>query len=162
EFFQDYEPRFEEEFEHEVEAQREETPPVAVASTPIPAQQPSNPATQQPSIQEPSNPVTPQPTNQTPAPLRGAAGKIAQNMELSLSMPTATSIRNIPVKVLEENRRVVNNHLALTGQPKASFPPIIAWALVNAVKQFPRMNAAFATQDDNTPVRIDRNDINLG
>ncbi|HXH38627.1 MAG TPA: multifunctional oxoglutarate decarboxylase/oxoglutarate dehydrogenase thiamine pyrophosphate-binding subunit/dihydrolipoyllysine-residue succinyltransferase subunit, partial [Thermoanaerobaculia bacterium] len=82
-------------------------------------------------------------------------------MELSLSMPTATSIRNIPVKVLEENRRVVNNHLALTGQPKASFTHIIAWAIVNAVKLFPRMNAAFAVQET-TPTRIDREDVNLG
>jgi 2-oxoglutarate dehydrogenase E1 component len=42
-------------------------------------------------------------------------------MEASLQVPTATSIRNIPVKALEENRRVLNNHLALIGQPKASF-----------------------------------------
>ena len=152
EFFHDYEPRFEEEFEEEAEAQRaEEAPPVVIApiAAVVPAQQPSNQATQQPT------------TNQTSVPLRGAAGKIAQNMETSLTIPTATSIRNIPVKVLEENRRVVNNHLTLTGQPKASFTHIIAWALVNAIKQFPRMNAAFAMQDA-TPARIDREDVNLG
>src|SRR5712692_8019985 len=74
---------------------------------------------------------------------------------------TATSVRNIPVKALEENRRVINNHLALTGQSKASFTHIIAWALVKAVKDQPRMNSAFSQQDGN-PVRIDREDVNLG
>jgi len=124
EFFHDYEPRFEEEFEEEAETQRaaETQPPAAVESKPlpVPTQQPSNPATQQPATGQPGNPATQQPktpANQTSVPLRGAAGKIAQNMETSLTIPTATSIRNIPVKVLEENRRVVNNHLALTGQP---------------------------------------------
>src|SRR5436190_19845507 len=72
-------------------------------------------------------------------PLRGAAGKIAANMEASLAVPTATSVRNIPVKVLEENRRIINNHLALSGQPKASYTHIVAWAIVKAIKGFPRM-----------------------
>src|SRR4051812_47164539 len=155
EFFHDYEPRFEEEFEEE--AAQPPTPPQPVLIAPVavpvaPVPQPSNPATQQPKT----------PSNQTSVPLRGAASKIAQNMELSLTIPTATSIRNIPVKVLEENRRVVNNHLALTGQPKASFTHIIAWAIVAAVKQFPRMNAAFANQADGTPSRIDHEDVNVG
>ncbi|HXA19857.1 MAG TPA: multifunctional oxoglutarate decarboxylase/oxoglutarate dehydrogenase thiamine pyrophosphate-binding subunit/dihydrolipoyllysine-residue succinyltransferase subunit [Thermoanaerobaculia bacterium] len=158
EFFHDYEPRFEEEFEEDSGAQPQAVAPsAAIAAVPTP--QPSNPATQQPAPAAPR--PTPVPTNQTSVPLRGAAGKIAQNMETSLTIPTATSIRNIPVKVLEENRRVVNNHLALTGQPKASFTHIIAWALVNAVKQFPRMNAAFL-QQDSQPTRIDREDVNLG
>ena len=82
-------------------------------------------------------------------------------MEASLSVPTATSVRNIPVKALEENRRVINNHLALTGQSKASFTHIIAFAIVKALKQFPRMNSAFA-QQDGQPARIDREDVNLG
>jgi 2-oxoglutarate dehydrogenase E1 component len=154
EFFHDYEPRFEEEFEEEMAQPQAAPQPVLIAPVAVPtapAQQPSIPATQQPKT----------PANQTSVPLRGAAGKIAQNMETSLTIPTATSIRNIPVKVLEENRRVINNHLALTGQPKASFTHIIAWAIVNAVKQFPRMNAAFA-QNDGTPTRIDREDVNLG
>src|SRR5437660_10735570 len=152
EFFHDYEPRFEEEFEEDAEM------PVAAAggtqsvAAPQPAPQPT-PA--------PAPRPTPVPSDHTTVPLRGAAGKIAQNMETSLTIPTATSIRNIPVKVLEENRRVINNHLTLTGQPKASFTHIIAWALVNAIKQFPRMNAAFI-QQDTTPTRIDREDVNLG
>ncbi len=82
-------------------------------------------------------------------------------METSLTVPTATSMRNVPVKVLEENRRVINNHLANNGQPKASYTHLVAWALVKALKEFPRMNAAFAVQDS-TPTRIDREDVNLG
>jgi 2-oxoglutarate dehydrogenase E1 component len=152
EFFHDYEPRFEEEFEEEAAAQPQAVPPPVLVA-PIAA--PAAPT------QQPSNQATKQPANQTSVPLRGAAGKIAQNMESSLTIPTATSIRNIPVKVLEENRRVVNNHLALTGQPKASFTHIIAWAIVGAIKQFPRMNAAFF-QQDSQPTRIDREDVNLG
>ena len=50
-------------------------------------------------------------------------------------------IRFVPF--LEENRRVINNHLTLTGQSKASYTHVIAYALVHAIKQFPRMNAAF-------------------
>src|SRR5712675_1435454 len=150
EFFHDYEPRFEEEFEEDSGSPPQAVaPPAAIAAVPTPQPAPAPPR------------PTPVPANQTSVPLRGAASKIAQNMETSLTIPTATSIRNIPVKVLEENRRVVNNHLALTGQPKASFTHIIAWAIVNAVKQFPRMNAAFVMQDT-TPARIDREDVNLG
>ncbi|HEY2323976.1 MAG TPA: multifunctional oxoglutarate decarboxylase/oxoglutarate dehydrogenase thiamine pyrophosphate-binding subunit/dihydrolipoyllysine-residue succinyltransferase subunit [Thermoanaerobaculia bacterium] len=123
---------------------------------------------------QPSNLATPRPTPQpvskpTPVPapmpgatiLRGAASKIVQNMEASLSVPTATSVRNIPVKVLEENRRIINNHLTLSGQAKASYTHIIAWAIVKSLHESPRMNAAFA-MNDGTPARIDREDVNLG
>ncbi|HEX3108711.1 MAG TPA: multifunctional oxoglutarate decarboxylase/oxoglutarate dehydrogenase thiamine pyrophosphate-binding subunit/dihydrolipoyllysine-residue succinyltransferase subunit [Thermoanaerobaculia bacterium] len=118
----------------------------------------------------PRNLVTPQPAPKpTPVPalipgatiLRGAASKIVQNMEASLAVPTATSVRNIPVKVLEENRRIINNHLTLSGQAKASFTHIIAWAIVKSIPDHPRMNAAFA-MNDGAPTRIDRQDVNLG
>ncbi len=104
-------------------------------------------------------PVAPESPNATP--LRGAAGKIAQNMEASLSVPTATSIRTIPVKALEENRRVINNHLTLNGQTKASFTHLVAWAIVKAIKDHLRMNSGFVSQDGQ-PARIDREDVNLG
>src|SRR3954471_979453 len=153
EFFHDYEPRFEEEFEEDADVQLAAAGGTQAVVAPAP-----QPVVPQPA---PAPRPTPVPSDHTAVALRGAAGKIAQNMETSLTIPTATSIRNIPVKVLEENRRVVNNHLTLTGQPKASFTHIIAWALVGAIKQFPRMNAAFAMQDG-TPTRIDREDVNLG
>src|SRR3954452_13887721 len=100
EFFHDYEPRFEEEFEDDAEVQ------LAAAggtqSVAAPAPQPTVP---QPAPAPAPHP-TPVPSDHTTVFVRGAAGKIAQNMETSLTIPTATSIRNIPVKVLEENRRV--------------------------------------------------------
>src|SRR5687767_11671772 len=77
----------------------------------------------------------------TPVPLRGVASKIVQNMEASLEVPTATSVRVIPVKALEENRRIVNHHLALTGQSKASYTHVIAWAIVKAIREYPHMNS---------------------
>ncbi len=148
EFFADYQPVFEEDVAAHFSAPDGGLKP---ASTPAPASTPS-PAPRPTPVPAPSgNAVI----------LRGAAGKIAQNMELSLQIPTATSVRNIPVKALEENRRVINNHFALTGQSKASFTHIIAYAIVRALKQYPHMNSAFA-QQDGQPARIDRDDINLG
>ncbi|HUR82836.1 MAG TPA: multifunctional oxoglutarate decarboxylase/oxoglutarate dehydrogenase thiamine pyrophosphate-binding subunit/dihydrolipoyllysine-residue succinyltransferase subunit [Thermoanaerobaculia bacterium] len=163
EFFADYEPQAleEEEVEERVAAvagaasvasgsvatgfspSRDGLKPVAPLPVPAPAPRPALPV------------------GAKAVPLRGAASKIVANMETSLTVPTATSIRNIPVKVLEENRRVINNHLALSGQSKASFTHIIAWAMVKAIKDHPRMNSGFAMQDG-TPVRIDREDVNVG
>src|SRR5687767_14868149 len=58
-------------------------------------------------------------------PLRGIAAKIVRNMEESLGIPTATSVRTISVKLLEENRHVLNRHLGVAGRGKASFTHII-------------------------------------
>ena len=88
-------------------------------------------------------------------PLRGAAAKIVTNMEASLGVPTATSIRNIPVKVLDENRRIINNHLVMGGQAKASYTHFVAWAIVKAIKDYPRLNAGFLSQDGQ-PARLDQ------
>src|SRR6266550_4869842 len=70
-------------------------------------------------------------------------------------------MRTIPVKALEENRRVINNHLTLNGQTKASFTHLVAWAIVKAIKNYARMNSGFVAQDGQ-PARIDRQDVNLG
>ncbi|HBY95663.1 MAG: multifunctional oxoglutarate decarboxylase/oxoglutarate dehydrogenase thiamine pyrophosphate-binding subunit/dihydrolipoyllysine-residue succinyltransferase subunit [Ardenticatenaceae bacterium] len=94
-------------------------------------------------------------------PLRGVAGLIVENMEESLSLPVATSQRVIPVKVLEENRRLLNQHLALQGGGKVSFTHLIAWAMIQALEKFPHLNAAFA-RINGQPVRVDRHQINLG
>ncbi|HYC58408.1 MAG TPA: multifunctional oxoglutarate decarboxylase/oxoglutarate dehydrogenase thiamine pyrophosphate-binding subunit/dihydrolipoyllysine-residue succinyltransferase subunit [Thermoanaerobaculia bacterium] len=155
EFFQDYDPQLEEDDAEEAPSGTTGSQPVEVS----PAAAPAAPRR----AESPSLQIAPAPraTGGTPVALRGAASKIVANMESSLTVPTATSVRNIPVKVLEENRRVINNHLTLIGQSKASFTHVIAWALVLAVKKFPRMNAAFTVQD-NVPTRIDRTDVNLG
>ena len=158
EFFEDYEPQgTAEDVEEEVEERVAAVAGAAAAPRPAPVAKPAAPA---PAPAKPAA-VPPPPSTGTPVALRGAASKIVANMESSLQVPTATSIRNIPVKVLEENRRVINNHLMLMGQAKASFTHIIGWAIVQAVKQYPRMNSSFVVQE-NTPTRIDREDVNLG
>ena len=94
-------------------------------------------------------------------PIRGAALKIVENMEASLAVPTATSQRRIPVKLLEENRRIINRHLADNAGGKASFTHLIAFALLRALDEFPQMNDGFDVVDDQ-PVRLKRESVNLG
>ena len=159
-------PEFQEEEEHEAAAAPVPSPAIVNPPSVAPAILPALSREQSPSLAPAGSPAPHRPTPVpspagTPTPLRGAASKIVQNMEASLAVPTATSIRNIPVKVLEENRRIVNNHLTLSGQAKASYTHIIAWAIVKALHDTPRMNAAFA-MNDGTPSRIDREDVNLG
>src|SRR5205809_2322761 len=60
-------------------------------------------------------------------PMRGPALRLAENMMASLSIPTATSQRNIPVKVIDENRRILNEHRALMNKSKISYTHIIGW-----------------------------------
>jgi 2-oxoglutarate dehydrogenase E1 component len=94
-------------------------------------------------------------------PIRGAALKIVENMEASLSVPTATSQRRIPVKLLDENRRLINKHLQENSRGKASYTHLIAWALLRALDEFPQLNDGFSTVEGK-PVRLRRPDINLG
>ncbi|HWE70718.1 MAG TPA: hypothetical protein VG205_10160, partial [Acidimicrobiales bacterium] len=54
-------------------------------------------------------------------PLRGAAGRIVTNMQASLEVPTATSVRVVPAKLLEVNRTIINNQLFRTIGGKVSF-----------------------------------------
>ena len=95
------------------------------------------------------------------APIRGAALKIVENMETSLGVPTATSNRQVPVKVLEENRLIINRHLQERGERKVSFTHLIAFALLRAFDKFPQMNDGFAVLDG-TPTRLRRPQVNLG
>jgi 2-oxoglutarate dehydrogenase E1 component len=94
-------------------------------------------------------------------PIRGAALKIVENMEASLSVPTATSQRRIPVKLLDENRRLINKHLQENDRGKASYTHVIAWAILRALDEFPQLNDGFDIVDGN-PVRLVRPNINLG
>jgi multifunctional 2-oxoglutarate metabolism enzyme len=94
-------------------------------------------------------------------PIRGPALKIVENMEASLAVPTATSQRRIPVKLLDENRRLINRHLQAAGHRKASFTHLIAYAILRALEQFPQMNDGFAVIDDQ-PSRLKRASVNLG
>src|SRR5205807_7373451 len=94
-------------------------------------------------------------------PIRGPALKIVQNMEASLAVPTATSQRRIPVKLLDENRRIVNRYLSDNGGRKASYTHMIAWAVVRALAEFPQLNDGFDLIDGN-PSRLKREAVNLG
>ena len=62
-------------------------------------------------------------------PLRGVGAAIVTNMEKSLSVPTATSFRNVPARLLEVNRKVINDYRSLHGLSKVSFTHIIAHAI---------------------------------
>jgi 2-oxoglutarate dehydrogenase E1 component len=94
-------------------------------------------------------------------PIRGSALKIVENMEASLSVPTATSQRRIPVKLLDENRRLINKHLQENDRGKASYTHLIAWALLKALEEFPQLNDGYSVVDG-SPARLRRANINLG
>jgi multifunctional 2-oxoglutarate metabolism enzyme len=94
-------------------------------------------------------------------PIRGAALKIVENMEASLGVPTATSQRRIPVKLLDENRRLINRHLQDNDRGKASYTHLIAWAILRALEDFPRLNDGFEMVDEQ-PARVKRESVNLG
>lgn len=96
------------------------------------------------------------------SPLVGVAKKIVENMELSLSIPTAMSSRTMPVKVLEENRLVINEYLVNDARQKCSFTHLIGYAIVRAVMAHPVMNCAFVRDDQGKIFRSHRTDINLG
>ncbi len=94
-------------------------------------------------------------------PLRGVAARIAENMAASLSIPTATSQRQIPVRVIEENRNIINKQRTLQGRGKLSFTHLIAWAIVKAVKANPALNHAFA-ENGGEAFRVVRKQVNIG
>ncbi len=94
-------------------------------------------------------------------PIRGAALKIVENMEASLGVPTATSIRQIPIKLLDENRRWINRHFADHARAKASYTHFIAWAVIKGLATYPQMNDGYEEAGD-TAYRLRRAEVNLG
>ena len=104
----------------------------------------------------------PEPGDAEASPLRGAAALIAERMEESLTVPTATSVRTIPAKLLEVNRRIINNHLRRTrGRGKVSFTHLIGWAVVRAAARMPGMNVTYA-EADGAPASIRHEHVVLG
>ncbi len=93
--------------------------------------------------------------------IAGSAQRILDNMTASLTVPVATSQRSIAVKLLEENRIIINQHLQRKNEGKISFTHLISWAILKAVKNNPAMNNGFTIIDDK-PHLIIRKDINLG
>lgn len=128
--------------------------------TPAPAPAPEKPAPakpaapQAPAAKQAAPPAKAAPAKPAPAAapadgdesqvLRGAAAAVVKNMNASLEVPTATSVRAIPAKLMIDNRVVINNHLKRTRGGKISFTHLLGYAIVQAVKKFPNMNRHFA------------------
>ena len=95
------------------------------------------------------------------APIKGVGARIVENMEASLTIPTATSVREMAVKLLLENRRLVNRHQRATGGDKVSFTHLIAYAIVRALEAVPSMKTAFR-EHDGGPERIEPASTSFG
>ena len=93
--------------------------------------------------------------------LKGMFKAIAKNMEESLEIPTATTVRDMPVKLMWENRSMINDHLKRTRGGKISFTHIIGYAMVKAVQLHPDMNVRYELKDGK-PYVIQPEHINLG
>jgi 2-oxoglutarate dehydrogenase E1 component len=131
--------------------------PAATAPAAEPAQPPAKAAAQAAG----QAPVTAPPADADVNKLRGAAARTAQNMAASLTVPTATSVRAVPAKLLIDNRIVINNHLQRGRGGKISFTHLIGYALVQAVKALPEMNASYA-EEDGKPFLATPHHVNLG
>jgi 2-oxoglutarate decarboxylase len=161
-------------------------PPAAARTDQTPASQPATPVngagraqaspdtavTAAPAV--PADPaLTAPPANGSPAPalaaadadhtvrLRGAAARTAANMMTSLGVPTATSVRPVPAKLLVDNRIVINNHLARGRGGKVSFTHLIGYALIRALAVVPEMNYSYA-EVDGKPMLVQPEHVNLG
>ncbi|MFM8906842.1 MAG: 2-oxo acid dehydrogenase subunit E2, partial [Actinomycetota bacterium] len=84
-------------------------------------------------------------------------------MDRSLGVPTATSMRQMPAKLLEVNRRVINGYRARTGQSKVSFTHLIAYAVVRAiVDAVPNMKNVYVADADGKPQLQRHANVNIG
>ena len=116
---------------------------------------------------KPADPVVkPIPTLITPGassvePLRGVAARVVQSMEGSLTVPTATSVRAVPAKLMIDNRTVINNHLKRGRGGKVSFTHLIGYAMIKAIRAMPEMNSFFTAQDGKPAIGHPEH-INLG
>ncbi|MFL5798629.1 MAG: multifunctional oxoglutarate decarboxylase/oxoglutarate dehydrogenase thiamine pyrophosphate-binding subunit/dihydrolipoyllysine-residue succinyltransferase subunit [Actinomycetota bacterium] len=144
EFFQDYRPR------SDGRSAEEAAPAAAAGHEPA---EPA-PATREPPAEE---------EGVEAVPLRGAAAVIAERMEESLEVPTATSVRTVPAKLLEINRSILNRHLVRKqGSGKVSFTHLIGWAVVQSVRRMPGMNVSFRETPDGKPEALRHAHVNLG
>jgi 2-oxoglutarate decarboxylase len=96
-----------------------------------------------------------------PEKLRGFAARVVANMETSLEVPTATSVRAVPAKLLVDNRIVINNHLSRSRGGKVSFTHVIGFALIKALIDMPEMNAAYTDVDGKPGIHRSPH-VNLG
>ncbi len=156
EFFADYTPRTEAKTNGAAPA--EAPPPPAPEAEPKPEPKAAAPAPKAEAKAEPKAEA------QAPAgeAIKGAAARIVTNMEASLGVPTATSFREIPAKLLEVNRRVINGYLGRTQGGKISFTHLIGYAVVRAVAdEVPAMNASYV-EVDGKPRLVRHEHLGLG
>ncbi|WP_129842433.1 multifunctional oxoglutarate decarboxylase/oxoglutarate dehydrogenase thiamine pyrophosphate-binding subunit/dihydrolipoyllysine-residue succinyltransferase subunit [Streptomyces sp. RFCAC02] len=141
--------------------------PAQQAAAPAPAKSaPAKPLGQRPPAPKP---VSPAPAEPAPAAqdgpefvtLRGPAAAVAKNMNASRDLPTATSVRAVPVKLLFDNRIVINNHLKRARGGKVSFTHLIGYAMVQALKAMPAINHSY-TEKDGKPTLVKPDHVNLG
>jgi len=97
-----------------------------------------------------------------PERLRGAGARIVENMETSLGVPTATSVRDVPAKLLEVNRGFINNYLRRQRGGKVSFTHLIAYAMVKAVQDVPAMRTVYTETDEGKPAMMRTERFGLG
>jgi 2-oxoglutarate dehydrogenase E1 component len=136
------------------------TPPAAPVAAPAPAPAPvPAPAPAKPALAPSAG--APSAAAEHSTPLKGAAARVVANMEASLEVPTATSVRAVPAKLLEDNRVVINRHLARSRGGKVSFTHLIGYALVRALLDHPEMNASFA-EVNGKPAIVHPESIGLG
>ncbi|MDZ7717309.1 MAG: multifunctional oxoglutarate decarboxylase/oxoglutarate dehydrogenase thiamine pyrophosphate-binding subunit/dihydrolipoyllysine-residue succinyltransferase subunit [Balneolaceae bacterium] len=93
--------------------------------------------------------------------IKGVASKIVENMDESIYVPTATSLRVLPVKMMTEDRKIINSHLLKTSNMKASFTHLIAWAVIQGLKEFPNINSYYAEKNGDH-FRVKPDQVNLG
>jgi 2-oxoglutarate decarboxylase len=117
------------------------TTSIAPKPEPVPADAPIT--SPQPVVSD----AAPTPPQDVATPLRGMAKSLAANMATSLTVPTATSVRTIPAKLLIDNRIVINNHMKRARGGKVSFTHLIGWALIRALKMFPSQNVFYDDKD---------------
>src|SRR6059036_272209 len=118
---------------------------------------PAPPAVQPPPAPAPATPAA---GSKLPIPITGPAARLVANMTDSLTVPTATSFRDIPATTLDARRKALNAQLAASGK-KISFTHLIGYAIVQAAKRFPVMTHAFQ-EIDGKPHRVDPGAIGLG
>ena len=93
--------------------------------------------------------------------LKGITATIARRMDESLTVPTATSVRSVPSKLLEVNRLIINNQLKRMHGGKVSFTHLIGWAVVKALAEMPSMRVSY-TEIDGKPYVLEHEHVNLG
>jgi 2-oxoglutarate dehydrogenase E1 component len=94
--------------------------------------------------------------------LRGAAARVAANMEASLAVPTATSSRAVPARLLEVNRKVINRYLGRTGGGKVSVTHLVGWAVVKATEAVPAMRRTYRSDGDGGASVVRHAHVGLG